>query len=191
MRGADYLDFSPDQVILQLTPISFDVSSREIWGALLNGCRLAIYPPRRPTLEELGSVVERFAVTALSMSAALFHQMDEGHLAALKGVRQMMVGGDVLSASQASRAMALLPGVRLINSYGPTENTANTTCHTLRRSPQPGDSVPIGRPISNTSVQLLDAQCRPVPAGVPGELWTGGAGLARGYWRLPAATAPR
>jgi thioesterase domain-containing protein/acyl carrier protein len=103
-------------------------------------------------------------------------------------VRQLLAGGDVLSAAHVARALEKLDRTRLINGYGPTENTTFTCCHRISGPAPAGGSVPIGRPVANTQVFILDAARQPVPVGVPGELYTGGDGLATGYLAQPELT---
>ena len=179
------------ETLLQFAPIAFDASTFELWGSLLNGGRLVIFPDYAPSLRELGEAVTRQQVTTLWLTAGLFHQMVEGELGSLRGVRQLLAGGDVLMVPQVERALAALPELTLINGYGPTENVTFTCCRRLRGARRLGASVPIGRPIANTRVHLLDRQLRPVPAGVAGELCAGGDGLARGYFNRPDLTAER
>jgi amino acid adenylation domain-containing protein len=191
VRGAGFADFGPDQVFLQLAPTAFDASTLEIWGALLGGGRLVLAPGGVPSLDDLAALLERQGVTTLWLTAGLFHLVVEERIGILRGLTQLLAGGDVLAPEAVNRVLAELPGVRLINGYGPTENTTFTCCHTVRERVLPGDTVPIGRPISGTRVLLLDRRLRPVPAGVPGELFAGGAGLARGYLGRPDLTAER
>ncbi len=192
VRETGYADFGPDQTFLQFAPASFDAATLEIWGALLNGGRLAVFPPGLPSLDELGAAVERAGVTTLWLTAGLFHQMVESQLPRLAGVRQLLAGGDVVSPAHARRALDGLPSCRLINGYGPTENTTFTSCHPVRAEElAAGGAVPIGRAIANTRVHLVDPALRSVPIGVPGELCAAGAGLARGYAGNPALTAEK
>ena len=188
VKETDYVNLSPDEVFLQFAPISFDASTFEIWGALLNGARLVIFPSHLPSLQELGKVLKRYGVTTLWLTAGLFHQMVTNHLEGLKPVRQLLAGGDVLSAPLVKKALTELKGCRLINGYGPTENTTFTCCHVMTDPQQVEDSVPIGRPIANTQVYILDDHQQPVPIGVVGELYIGGDGLARGYLNQPELT---
>ncbi|HKP51511.1 MAG TPA: amino acid adenylation domain-containing protein [Chloroflexia bacterium] len=194
VKNTNYADLSDDQVLLQFAPISFDASTLEIWGSLLNGARLVIYPTTDvPLLEELAQVIEEYGVTTLWLTAGLFHHMVEGgHLRGLTSLRQLLAGGDVLSAPHVRKAIQQLgSGCTLINGYGPTENTTFTCCYPMTQSAQVGDSVSIGRPIANTQVYLLDRHLQPVPVGVAGELYIGGDGLARGYLNRPNLTAER
>jgi len=194
VRESSFADFGPDQVHLQLAPLAFDASTYEIWAPLLNGGRLAVFPPRLPDLRELGAELESQGVTTLFLTTGLFHQVVESNLGSLRRLDQLLTGGEALSGPHARRALAELPEVALVNCYGPTEITVIATCHALRSAaepPQSAGTVPIGRPIANTSVQVLDRHARPVPAGVPGELLVGGDGLARGYLGRPDLTAER
>jgi amino acid adenylation domain-containing protein len=191
VRKTDYAAFGPEEVFLQFAPISFDASTFEIWGALLNGARLAVMPPGLPSLEELASAVKRHGVSTLWLTAGLFHQMVETQIDGLRGVRQLLAGGDVLSTPHVEKALRELPECRLINGYGPTENTTFTCCYTVRRDESLRGGVPIGRPIANTRVFILDRRMHPVPIGVPGELYIGGDGLARDYLRRPDLTAQK
>ena len=189
--GSGFARFGPEQVFLQLAPISFDASTLEIWGPLLHGGRLAVFPPESPSLEALGEAIACYGVTTLWLTAGLFHQMADGNLAALRPLAQLIAGGDVLSPDHVRRALAALPGLVLINGYGPTEGTTFTCCHAMREPAGVGATVPIGRPIGNARVHVLDGELRPLPAGVPGELLIGGDGLALGYLGRPELTAER
>ncbi|HEV7509114.1 MAG TPA: amino acid adenylation domain-containing protein [Thermoanaerobaculia bacterium] len=191
VRGTGYARFGPDETWLLYAPYGFDASTLELWGALLHGSRLVIPPPGVLTTAELGEVVKREGVTTLWLTAGLFRQMVEENLGALSGVRQLLVGGDVLPVAHAAQVLAELPETRLINGYGPTENTCFTSCYTVRAAAELDPSVPVGRPIAHTWVAVLDRYQMPVPPGVAGELCTGGDGLARGYLDHPDRTAER
>lgn len=191
VKQTNYIRFSEDEVFLQFAPVAFDASTLEIWGSLLNGARLVVFPAHLPSLEELGQVVQRYHVTTLWLTAGLFHQMIEAHPTGLKGVRQLLAGGDVLSVPHVQKALRELPGCTVINGYGPTENTTFTCCYPMTAPEQIGTTVPIGRPVGHTQVYVLDAHLQPVPVGVPGELYAGGDGVARGYLNRPELTAER
>ncbi|WP_303048580.1 AMP-binding protein, partial [Paenibacillus odorifer] len=108
------------------------------------------------------------------MTAGLFHQMVDYQLPALSKVRQLLTGGDILSVAHVQQVLETHSQITLINGYGPTENTTFTTCYPMQHGTELGENVPIGRPISNTQVYVLDEAGQPVPIGVPGELYTGG-----------------
>ena len=190
VRNTNYASFTREEVFLQFAPISFDASTFEIWGGLLNGARLALMPPGAASLDELGAALKRHQVTTLWLTAGLFHLMVDTHLDDLKGLRQLLAGGDVLSVPHVKRALNELPDCRLINGYGPTESTTFTCCFPIS-APAINGSVPIGRAISNTSVYVLDRYRNPVPIGIPGELYIGGDGLAREYLNRPELTSEK
>ena len=181
VRNTNYCQFGPNEVFLQLAPISVDASTFEIWGALLNGARLAIMPPRATGLDELGTAIRRHGVTTLWLTAGLFHLMVEQRVEELRPLRQLLAGGDVLSAPHVHRALDVLDDGAIINGYGPTESTTLACCCRMQKGHRTSDTIPIGRPISNTTVHVLDQERCSVPVGSPGELWIGGDGLARGY----------
>ncbi|HEX2079483.1 MAG TPA: amino acid adenylation domain-containing protein [Longimicrobium sp.] len=187
----DYARFGPDDVFLQLAPAAFDASTLELWAPLLNGGRLAIHPPQLPTMEGLGAFLARHGVTAAWLTAGLFHQMVDAGLDGLAGLTQLLAGGDVLSVPHVRRVLEAHPRLRLVNGYGPTENTTFSCCHRVHADDAERASIPIGRPIAGSTAYVLDAQLRPVPVDVPGELYVGGEGVARGYLRAPALTAAR
>jgi amino acid adenylation domain-containing protein len=191
VKNTSYASFSADEVFLQCATISFDASTFEIWGSLLNGARLALMPPAASSLGELGQAIKRYRVTTLWLTAGLFHLMVDNHLDDLKGVRQLLAGGDILSVSHVQKVFTELKDCRLINGYGPTESTTFACCYPITDLNCINGSVPIGRPISNTSVYILDGCMNPVPLGVPGELYIGGDGVARGYLDRPDLTAER
>lgn len=190
VKNTTYMEFSPNDSFLQFAPISFDASTLEIWGSLLNGARLVIFPPYMPSLDELAEEIAREKITTLWLTAGLFHQMAETHPECFKGLRQLLAGGDVLQLPVVRRIAAEFPELRLINGYGPTENTTFTCCHTVTARPL-ASSVPIGTPISNTQTYILDPSLQLLPQGVAGELYIGGDGLARCYNNSPELTAER
>jgi aspartate racemase len=182
VRNTNYCDFGADHVFLQLAPISFDASTFEIWGALLNGARLAIMPPEFPALDELSQVIERHGVTTLWLTSGLFNLMVDQRLEGLRPLRQLLAGGDVLSPMHVRRALDELRDGIIINGYGPTESTTFACCFRMAKGYQPSATIPIGRPISNTTAYVLDEKLEPAPVGSCGELCLGGDGLAQGYW---------
>ncbi|WP_279636870.1 non-ribosomal peptide synthetase [Corallococcus llansteffanensis] len=190
--GSSFIDFGPQHSFLQLAPAAFDASTLEIWGALLHGARLVLAPPHALSIEELAALLRRHAPSTLWLTAALFEQVALHQPDTLARVPQLLVGGDVLPAEHVRQHLSRLPpGAVLVNGYGPTENTTFSTTHTLHSRSDFGHAVPIGRPLSQSTTYVLDASLRPVPVGVPGELFVGGAGLAWGYLHRPELTAER
>ncbi len=190
VRSADYVSLDRSQTVLQMAPLAFDASTFEIWGALLNGGRLVLAPTGPLAPDEIAALIEHHGVTTAWMSAGLFHQVVEHAPGALRHLRQLLAGGDVLSPDHVNRALSLLPGDGvLVNGYGPTEGTTFTCCHPMTAGTVVDGPVPIGRPIANTRVYLVDAAGELVPAGVPGEILIGGDGVARGYLGRPQQTA--
>ncbi|MEH2157011.1 non-ribosomal peptide synthetase, partial [Nostoc sp.] len=183
-----YASFSAQEVFLQFAPITFDAATFEIWGCLLNSGRLIIFPPNTPSINELGQVIEQYQVTTLWLTAGLFHLMVDENIDALKPLHQLLAGGDILSVPHVQKFLQTVENCQLINGYGPTENTTFTCCYQIPTSLSPDVSVPIGRPIANTQVYILDKYLQPLPIGVPGELYISGTGLARGYFNRPELT---
>jgi amino acid adenylation domain-containing protein len=189
VRNTNVASFGPRDVFLQMAPIAFDASTFEIWGALLNGARLVVMPPETPSLTDLAEAIQKSGVTTAWFTSGLFNQIIDEKPEALKPLRQIFTGGDILSPPHIKKALSQVGNdCRIINGYGPTENTTFTTCYAIPRSYDGEGSVPIGRPISNTTCYILDERLQPVPIGVAGELFAGGDGLATGYWNAPELT---
>ena len=191
VKDTNYASFSPDETFLQLAPISFDASTFEIWGALLNGGKLVVMPAAPPTLEDIGHAIREHGVTTLWLTSGLFNAMVDERLHDLRSLRQLLAGGDVLSVPHVGRVLRELKNTRLINGYGPTESTTFACCHTISADAPLEGAIPIGKPIANTTAHILDANLQAVPVGASGELHLGGDGLARGYWRRKELTAEK
>ena len=187
---ANYCPMGPGETFLMLAPATFDASTLEVWAPLLNGGRLVVYPEDRVSPDDLAQVMKANGVTVLWITTGLFHQVVEARPDAFVGLRQVMTGGDVLSPSHVKAYMDHNTST-LINCYGPTENTTFTTCHVIARNEETSGAIPIGKPISGTYVHVVDRYGQLSPIGVPGELLTGGEGVARGYLNDPALTAER
>src|SRR5258708_21831243 len=187
----NYCAFGPDQVFLQLAPISFDASTFEIWGALVHGDMLVVMPPQAPSLKEIGDHVRNCKVSTLWLTAGLFHLFVDQRVNDLQPLRQLLAGGDTLSSTHVRKVLESCPGLKLINGYGPTENTTFTCCHVMCHGDRVTNSVSIGRPISNTFVYLLNEELQPVAPGMVGEVCAGGDGVARGYLNSPELTAEK
>ncbi|MFF8816359.1 AMP-binding protein, partial [Streptomyces pactum] len=168
------------QRVLQHLAHSFDPSVYELWVPLLSGRQLVVSPPGELDVAELARTIEENAVRALAMPTAVFRLVAEDRPECLAGVHELMVGGEALPAAAARRVLLANPSLLLHNGYGPTETTVMPLAHTLRSTAGVPDAVPIGRPLDNRRVYVLDRHLRLVPRGVTGELYVSGAGLARG-----------
>ena len=188
VRNTNYIDIHPEDVFMLFAPLSFDASTFEIWGALLNGATLVVYPPETPSLSALGEFIQREQISTAFLTAGLFHQMVDAEVEKLAGVHWLLSGGDVVSPRHVRRALEY-PGRRvLINAYGPTEAATFATCHVMTHPDRVEAPLPIGRPVSNSRVYLLDGAMNPVPVGVAAELFIGGDGVGRGYLKRSELT---
>ncbi len=181
VMNTNYVSIEPDDRILQLAPPSFDASTFEIWGALLNGATLIPYSGKTMDPNQLRGDLRENGITILWLTAALFSLVAERAIDSLRSLRILLAGGDVLNPRYVNKVLEHIPGITVINGYGPTENTTFTCCHVMTSSNRPKDGVPIGRPITGTQVHVLDDARRPVPKGEVGELYASGAGVALGY----------
>jgi amino acid adenylation domain-containing protein len=190
--NTDYIRLDPTDRIAQVSNASLDAATFEIWGALLNGGQLVILSKEvmlSPQL--LACELRQNGITALFLTSALFNQLAAEVPGAFASFRTVIVGGEALDPKWVRNVLRHQPPLRLVNGYGPTENTTFTCCFEVRDLGEHATNVPIGRPIANTLAYILDPHLNPVPIGVPGELYAGGDGLARGYWNRPKLTAER
>jgi amino acid adenylation domain-containing protein/non-ribosomal peptide synthase protein (TIGR01720 family) len=175
----------PGDRVMQVASLSFDASIWELTMALTRGA--ALHLVRQETLlsaEELASAIEGQGITTVTFPPSLLGTLPDDRLAGT--MRTVVVAGEPCSRELMAR---WVPGRRFFNAYGPSEATVCATVH--RCDEREPSSPPIGRPIANTRLYVLDGGLRPLPVGVAGELYVGGAGLARGYRHRPALTAER
>ncbi|MFH9352391.1 amino acid adenylation domain-containing protein [Kitasatospora sp. NPDC017646] len=179
-----------DRVLLHATP-SFDAATFELWAPLVQGAAVAVSPADRPTAEELVRDVERFGVTVLLLTTALFHHLAARQSRIFGVLRTVAVGGETLAPEHAGAVLRAFPWLELLNVYGPTEATTFTTTHRVTLADCEAGALPIGRPFGGARVLVLDEQLAPVEPGTVGELWIGGERLAHGYLNRPELTAER
>ncbi|CCF69486.1 amino acid adenylation domain protein [Xanthomonas citri pv. punicae str. LMG 859] len=184
-----YAKFQPgDRVAFAANP-AFDASTLEVWAPLLTGgCVVVIAQDIVLSPDRLRECLQNQAVNVLWLTAGLFHHHAAVLLPAIAQLRYLIVGGDVLDPAVVARVLAEGAPQRLLNGYGPTETTTFATIHCITEVSGP---IPIGRPIGNTRVYVLDAHGTPLPIGVAGELYIGGDGVALGYLHQPTLTAER
>lgn len=192
VRNTNYISIHPEETIAQASNLSFDAATFEIWGALLNGARLALI--KRETLlspATLEQALREKQVNVMFLTTALFNTYAEKHPAVFAGLRCLLFGGE---ESNPVRIRSLLesgfPG-QLLHVYGPTENTTFSTWYRVEEVSEHATHIPIGRPISNSQAYILSPELDPLPPGFPGELYLGGDGLAQGYLNQPEFTAER
>ena len=171
---------------------AFDASTFEIWGALLNGASVVIVP------HSIVLAAERFAellklqkVTVLWLTSGLFTQYAQPLSEVFAQLRYLLVGGDVVNPETVRQVLRLNPPYHLLNGYGPTECTTFSTTYLIDTLAEDARSIPIGRPIANTQIYVLDELLQPMPIGTTGEIYIGGAGVAVGYLNRPELTAQR
>ncbi|TXS16039.1 amino acid adenylation domain-containing protein [Streptomyces sp. adm13(2018)] len=186
-----YWGHGADDRVLMHSPPSFDASTYELWGPLLNGARIVANDGDATDIASLAATMTRHRVTIGLFSEGVFRLLAENHATAFRDLRDIYVGGDTASATAVRKVLEQTTGARLTNSYGPTETTLCVVHHALTDEDVARNAFPIGRPLDNTRVYVLDTALRPVPDGVTGELYVAGEGLARGYTRRPGLTAER
>ena len=187
----DFYQIAEDDHIAQVSNVSFDAATFEIWGALLNGGQLI--GADKDTLlnpHALSLFLETEKITAIFITTALLNVMARETPAAFNKVRCVLFGGEAVDP-HAVRLILKDPPQRLLHVYGPTETTTFATWYHIRSLEDTATNVPIGKPISNTTTYLLDPYGQPVPVGVPGELYIGGDGVAQGYLNRQQLTAER
>jgi amino acid adenylation domain-containing protein len=192
VRHTDYAQLQPDDVVAQVSNCSFDAATFEIWGALLNGARLVILP-RDIVLspQDFADQLRVQGITTLFLTTALFNQIARDIPDAFRSLRHLLFGGERCEPHWVREVLRHGPPQRLLHVYGPTETTTFATWQLVGEVPDEAKSLPIGRPLANTRVYVLDEHLQPVPVGVAGELHIGGDGVAREYLNRPELTTGR
>ncbi|WP_158642232.1 non-ribosomal peptide synthetase [Actinomadura sp. WAC 06369] len=179
------------ECVLMQANHAFDASTYEIWAPLLRGGRLVIAPPGKVDAAERGALIAEHGVTNVHATAGLFRVLAEQSPEIFAGVREVSTGGDVVSSTAIRNLLEAHPDLVVRSTYGPTETTAFATHVPYRSGDDVPAAVPIGRPLDNTRMYVLDEFLRPAPPGMVGELYIAGEGLARGYVGRPVLTAER
>jgi amino acid adenylation domain-containing protein len=192
VRETNYVRLGPGARTGHVANISFDAATYEIWGALLTGAAVVVIP-REVVLSpaDLAGWIRERGVTSMFLTSALFTRMSREVPDAFATMSELLVGGEAVDPAAARAVLAGRPPRRLLNGYGPTESTTFATWHPIREVAEGAASVPIGSPLANTTLYVLDRWQAVVPPGSPGELCIGGDGLARGYLNRPELTAER
>ena len=192
VRNTNYIELLSSDKIAQVSNTSFDAATFEIWGALLNGAELIginrdilLFP------EEFARKIQKEQITVLFLTTALFQQMARIVPQAFASLRYLLFGGELVDIRWVKKVLKHNPPQHFLHVYGPTENTTFSSYYLIQDLPELMTSLPIGRPISNTTIYILDQQLNPVPVGITGEIYLGGDGLARGYLNRPQLTAEK
>ncbi|MCR3750885.1 non-ribosomal peptide synthase/polyketide synthase [Lentzea californiensis] len=176
-----------DRVLLH-SPSAFDASTYELWVPLLRGGQVVVARPGDVDADAIRHAVAH-GVTAIWLTAGLFRLVAHEAPEAFAGLREVWTGGDVVPAAAVRGVLDACPGLTVVDGYGPTETTTFATSFPMTDAVP--DVIPIGRPLDGMAAYVLDEGLRPVPVGVPGELFLAGAGVARGYLGQPGLTAER
>jgi amino acid adenylation domain-containing protein len=189
VRETNYVQITPDDCIAQASNANFDAATFEIWGALLNGAKtVGITKEVMLSPEQLDQQLQKDKITILFITTALFNQLVSFRADIFQSVKTILFGGEAVNPSWVQAVLKNKPPARLLHVYGPTESTTFATWYLIEEVPEGATNIPIGRPLSNTTLYVLDSHLQPVPIGVPGELYIGGYGLARGYLNRPELT---
>ncbi|MDD2798814.1 MAG: amino acid adenylation domain-containing protein [Bacteroidales bacterium] len=181
VSGATYLPFDEDLTFLQLSTISFDASTFEIWGALLNGHKLVMYPDRVVEFDRLKQVVDQLKINCLFLTTSLFNVLIDEDPLALRTIKYILTGGETISVKHIRKAQELLPVTQLIHVYGPTECTTFAMSYPIAKLTSDENVIPIGKAIDETTIYLFDENFKQPAIGEIGELYLRGNGLAIGY----------
>lgn len=190
--ATNYMTIEPSDRIAQVANLAFDAATFEVWGALLNGATL-IGIQRETTLSptEFVNTLQQQQISILFLTTALFNQTVSQIPQAFSSLKYVLFGGEMVNVDRVRSVVQQGKPQHLIHVYGPTENTTFSTWYEVEAVPAEATTIPIGQAVANTHVYLLDAQLNPVPAGVMGEIYLGGDGLAQGYLQRSELTAAR
>ncbi|MCP5108158.1 MAG: amino acid adenylation domain-containing protein [bacterium] len=189
IKNTNYIEITSGDRLLQLSNYAFDGSVFDIYGALCNGAALILAAQGKElAVERLARLIKRRQVTVFFVTTALFNTLVDLELQCFDNIRKVLFGGERVSVEHTRRALAYMGPGRIVHVYGPTETTVFATYHFIDRIAEDAGTIPIGRPVANTTAYILDGNRNPVPIGVGGELYIGGEGTARGYLNNPELT---
>lgn len=191
VKGIEYVTLTEKDILLSTGSPSFDATTIEYWGMLLNGGELVLCSENTLLDNDLlkAEIVER-RVTKMWFTSSWFNQLVANDINIFKTLQTIMVGGEKLFAPAIEKIRKTFPYIEIINGYGPTENTTFSLTYRIQETVFT-TSIPIGKPLNNRVAFIVDRHGQLVPVGVPGEIWLGGAGLARGYLNMPELTAEK
>ncbi|MEH2088947.1 amino acid adenylation domain-containing protein [Nostoc sp.] len=192
VMNTNYINIEPKDVIAQAANYAFDAATFEIWGALLHGARLVgVSKELALSPKDFAGFMRSQEISVLFLTTALFNQIAQEVPSAFNSLQHLLFGGEAVDPKWVKEVLKNGSPQRLLHVYGPTENTTFTSWYLVQDVPEDATTIPIGRPISNTQIYLLDPQLQPVGVGVPGEIYIGGDGLAREYLNQSELTAQK
>ncbi|UIN44643.1 bacitracin non-ribosomal peptide synthetase BacA [Bacillus licheniformis] len=192
VQNTNYIDITEDDVILQLSNYSFDGSVFDIFGALLNGASLVMIEKEALlNINRLGSAINDEKVSVMFITTALFNMIADIHVDCLSNLRKILFGGERASIPHVRKVLDHVGRDKLIHVYGPTESTVYATYYFINEIDDEAETIPIGSPLANTSVLIMDEAGKLLPIGVPGELCIAGDGLSKGYLNREELTAEK
>ncbi len=187
IKNSNMLVIGENDRIMQTGSLAFDASTFEIWGSLLNGAGLYLISKEDMlSAEQIEKKIQLYQISTIWLTSPLFNQLFDDNPAIFAPLKTLIVGGDALSPKHINAVRNRYQNLTVINGYGPTESTTFTTYYKVDK--EFDDSIPIGKPVSNTQVYILDKNQKVLPIGIPGELCICGDGLARGYLNQPELT---
>lgn len=190
VKPGAYFPLDHNKVLLSTGAISFDATIIEFFGTLLNGAKLII-ATQESLLETttLKNIIKNNKVNCLWMTASWFSQVVDSDINVFETIDNLIAGGDVVSPAHTKKLFNAFKDIKITNGYGPTENTTFSLTHQIKASDS--TSIPIGKPIENSTAYILDEHLQPVPVGISGTLYVAGDGLSRGYLNKPELTAEK
>ncbi|MEZ4692105.1 MAG: amino acid adenylation domain-containing protein [Ignavibacteria bacterium] len=194
VKGVDYVTFTKDDVLLSTGSTSFDATTFEYWGMLLNGGQLVLCTENRLLDSELlKQEINSRGVTKMWFTSSWFNQLVDNDITVFKNLKTILAGGEKLSEYHIEKMRQTYPEIEIINGYGPTENTTFSLTYNIKETDLTKQKVliPIGRPLSNRTAYVLNKNLQPVPVGVTGEVYLGGDGVSNGYLNNPDLTKER
>ncbi|MBN3890742.1 MAG: non-ribosomal peptide synthase/polyketide synthase [Nostoc sp. JL31] len=187
--NTNYIQLTADECVAQAANIAFDAATFEIWGALLHGAKLVIITKSVLLIpKEFAVNIHEHQVSVLFLTTALFNQLASVVPQAFSSLRYLLFGGEAVDPKWVLEVLDKGAPQHLLHVYGPTENTTFSSWYLVEDLATTAANIPIGRAIANTQIYILDQNLQPVPVGVPGEIYLGGAGLAQGYFNRPELT---
>ncbi|EJV87811.1 non-ribosomal peptide synthetase [Bacillus cereus] len=182
IKNTNYITIRKNDKLLQSGSLSFDASVQQIWLALLHGIPLHMEDKELMLeVDQLEEYILNNNITLIIFPTTLFNQISQDRIEAFEKIKYVIAGGDIISSQQVSRLVKTYKGIKVVNGYGPTENTIISTAYVITDEWDENKNVPIGKPITNSTVYIMDKHNKLLPIGVPGELCVGGDGVARGY----------